>query len=766
MLYLKPPFYLIEGVAVFADHANERQFYYLPAMPHLTMIPDPVAGVDVPQIQLLKFRDGDGGGNGGFLTFEVNLGFDQARLDAIAMELKRLFRLRDDPILAPAVLEGGSVRLIILGHATGDDGKPLWDEEQQQRFVVRIDHATTPALYGDNQAIFSVELDQEGVELIEPSLLQSELMPVGIVYSLDFFALRPAFSVKVHADWNRVQTHFESSFKVDVLFSSVEIDKVVDKLIEEQVVTIEVDSFLPEGEDAGSWVGRRDQAITDFKDMVLHNFFKPSLEPMKEEKDGWDRFADTAERLALLAATGGWAGAAKFSYVQKDFTRIDQKVVNLTMNERVTVKRSIYPQATLKGLGRLLRDAEGNIDEGRFVQEVTLDDPWFTKRSLKAHALVDFDNDLVEAVNVTATYDGQPRTLRLTKAEPMVQREWNSVVTGNTMVRPVEYDYRVTFRGVDTADRPGILVSPRLSTIGDEFDIAPRGEDLYFLDDIRIAAGLLPWDRFPQVAVEVRYRDPANGVRLDETFILTKDKPEAAWKRFRLNRDVSQYEVRVTFLSMDHYDVVVDWTTTDQERLIIRDPRPLRRTLQVAAAVDWRLVAMIFVELRYADEANGLDERQTLAFFDTPEDRVPKGFSVNLADPNQRIVSYVATMVLRDNRTIVVPKSMTTGSTIVLRSDMAGHRIVTVAPPNVDFTARGIVRMEARLSYSDPENGLSFNDRFTFATPRDVSFFEFDYVSAERTGYACTVTVVLSNGLVQERDLGILSGDRLVLPSA
>ena len=106
-----------------------------------------------------------------------------------------------------------------------------------------------------------------------------------------------------------MQTHFEESFSADVLFSSTEIDKVVDKLIEEQVVKIEVDSFLPEGEDAGSWVGRRDQAINDFKDMVLENFFKPSLEPMKEEKDGWDKFADTAERLSAAGAPPA-AGAA------------------------------------------------------------------------------------------------------------------------------------------------------------------------------------------------------------------------------------------------------------------------------------------------------------------------------------------------------------------------------------------------------------------------------------------------------------------------
>jgi len=197
MLYLKPPFYMVNGVALFADHANERQFYYMPAMPHLTTTPEQINGaqVEVPQIQLLKFRGG--AGNGGFLTFEVNLGIPQPALDDIAMEVKRLFRLRDNPIMSPVILEGGTVRLIILGRASDAAGQPVLDDDQQPRFVTKIEHASSPALYGDNNAIFSVELDQEGVELIENSLVHSELMPVGVVYSLDFLALASELTAAV-----------------------------------------------------------------------------------------------------------------------------------------------------------------------------------------------------------------------------------------------------------------------------------------------------------------------------------------------------------------------------------------------------------------------------------------------------------------------------------------------------------------------------------------------------------------------------------------
>lgn len=763
MLYLKPPFHIIEGTAVFPDHADGRFFHYLPAAPHLSMAPDAVSGVSVPQIQLIKFRGG--AGNGGFLTFQVDLSLPPEAEDNIRAELARMYPGDDQIRIGPALIEDGSVRLIILGRATDAQGKPLWDPEQQPRFVVRIEHTATPALYGDNQAVFSIELDQEGVELIENSLVHSELMPIGVIYQLDFLALRPAFSVKVTADWDRVQSHFEENFKADVLFSSTEIDKEVDKLIEIQLVQIDVDSFLPEGEDAGSWVGRRDQAINQFKDMVLERFFKPSLEPTKEEKDGWVKFTDIAERLALIGATGGWGGVAKFSYIKKDLQRIDQKRANLQMNERATVRRSIYPQATLKGLGRVLRDLQGGINASRFIQSVTLDDPWFQKRKVKAFALVNFDYDDVESVNLTLTYDREPRTIRLTKAHPDGEQEWNSLLANGKMVREVPYEYQVTFREVDSGERPAILTSGKLKVEGDEFEVSPRGEALYFVDDIQIGAALLPWDRYPQVSVEVRYTDPVNGIRLGKTFMLTKDKPETTWKRFRLNSAVGDYDVRINYFADDHRDIILDWTTTDQERLVIRDPYPLRRSVQLVPAVDWRLVAMIFVEMGYYDPVNSIDEQQTLAFFDTPQDRNPKAFSVNLADSTQRLVDYTTTIVLKDNRTIMVPHSMTNGSTIILRTDMAGHRVVTVVPPRGDFTSAGIVRIEARLSYIDANAGLTFQDRLVFNKADDVGFFEFDYVSSDRANYSCLATLVLSNGLVLERDLGSLNHDRLVLPA-
>ncbi len=753
MLFLKPPFHLIEGVTVFADHAREDVFHYAPAMPKITTVFDPAVNRDIPQIQLLKFR-GEAG-TGGFLNFSVDLAVDEDRLDAVRRRLKQMHELRDDPIMSPMLFEDGTVKLLILGAASGDADA---DDEgdggaEERRFVVKADHHSKPALFGANNAIFSVELDQDGVQLVEESL-RGEMMPIGIIYSLDFFALRPAFRVKVSADWDRVQTHFEESFSANVLFSSVEIGEVVDELVEEQAVRIEVDTLLPEGEEDAGWIGHREEALADFKDMVTQAFFEPSVDPMKPEEDGWSDEMHTASQVGLLIASGGWAGAASFSYKKFDMTRIDKKSINLTMNERVTVRRSIHPQAHLSGLFRLLRDAQGEIDMSRFVTEVTLDDDWFRRRQVTAHALVDFESDQVESLNVSLDYGGRTETMRLTQQTLNDTRSWPSVLDNGAMRRGVDYDYTVSFRGVDASERPARIDSPRRTTVRDEFEVAPQNERLYFIDNIQIGAAGFPWDRYPSVGIQLRYADAANGIDLDDSFQLTAEKPEITWRRFRMDEALDAYQIRRVFHAADNRDRVIEWTELDQERLTIRNPVPKGRTVQVVPAVSWELVSMVFVELTYRDSENDVFQSETLTFMNMDQEKSPKTFAVNLVDETKRFVRYSAKILLKDNRQIEIPASDTQESVIFIRTDMTGHRVIDVRSPEEDFAAKGVARIVAELAYEDPSRGLSFADRFTFDGPGQSRFFEYDYADSSRSAYRLTQTEILTNGMSRRRELG------------
>src|SRR5262249_12440033 len=179
--------------------------------------------------------------------------------------------------------------------------------------------------------------------------LQGEMSPIGVVYSLDYLALRPAYQVHVDVDWDRVQKHLDEHFKVDVLVFSADIEKVVDSLIESRVIQIDVDTFVPEGEDTTAVLGRRDQAVNDVRDMITEAFFKPGLDPMQD--DTASNVANFIERLHDATR----APARVFTYQKVDRTRIDKKTLNVTMNERTTIKRTIYPQGHLAGLFRTLQ---------------------------------------------------------------------------------------------------------------------------------------------------------------------------------------------------------------------------------------------------------------------------------------------------------------------------------------------------------------------------------------------------------------------------
>ncbi len=762
MLYLNPPFHIIEGVSVYPDHADALQFYYLPAMPKLTTDFDPVTGQQIPQLSLIKYR-GEAG-TGGFLNFEVNLGVDDATLEEVRRQVQQLHRLRDTPRLAPVVVEDGRVRLMILGKQTPDSvvGQPgappatggTPPPSGQPQFVLKIEHYAKPALYGDNQAIFSVQLDSAGVAVIEEAL-KGEMMPVGIVYSLDFLALRPAYSVSVVADWDRVQTHFQESFGAQILFSSIQIDEVIDKLIESQAIQINVDTFIPEGDDTGGLIGRRDEAINDFKDMVLESFFEPSLDPM-QDKD--NEFIDTIERLSQIAP----AGAAMFSYKKVDVTRIDQKRLNLAMNERTTVRRSIYPQAHLKGLFRILRDSQGTVDLSRFVREVTLDDDWFKRREVTARSLVNFTNDAVDSINLTLWYGNEPRTIVLDAANSSSAVHWNSILNNRVMQREVRYSYRVNFKDVDTTERPGVLQSGDLVTTGDKFEVNPRSQGLYYLDDIQIGVtDRFPWNSYSSVEVIVRYQDAPNQINLEESFLLKSDRPEMTWKRFRLDRHLDSFNYKVIYRAVNYRDRETPWTTTSQERLTIANPTPRRRTVNVIPAVSWGLVSMIFVDLSYQDDANNIWETVSLSF--DKDTSKPQNFVLDLINPNQRLVRYSVQILLADNRLIEVPPSETLGDKIFVRADMAGHRIITVQPESVEFDTRQVARLEANLIYEDMDAGLHFADTFTFRSPTDIASFEYDYTDPRKRAYFCTVKTIFTNGMSKESALGNQGRDRLIL---
>jgi hypothetical protein len=762
MLSLKGPFQVIQGVSVLTDHEDRMQYYVLPLVPRLTTRPD-AAGRAVPQLQLIRFA-GDTA-TGGFLNFDVDLGIPEEKLEAIREELRASYKLPAPPRLAPPPIVDGSVRLMLFGSESppppgpGEKPKPApvvpATDAGAPQFVLRINQAAKPSLEGDERAAFSVALDQTGVEILDAAL-RGEMSPIGVVYSLSYVGLRPAYRVHVEADWDRVQQHLAEQTSVNSLIFSYEVDKLVDKLVEDRVIVIEADTYVAEGEEGGEAAASgKDEALDELKDMVLNTFFEPSVNPITESGS----FVDGAKRVTQLLATAGIGSL--FSRREVDTTRIDKKSLNATFSERTAVLRTIYPQGHLAGL---LSAVEAGIDPSRFTVSVKTGDDFFKRRTVRVISRADWEADRIASINVALTYGRVTKNVVLdpTTAEQTVS--WPSVMNGTVMVRDVSVSYTVGFKPAAGNGRPTTLHSVAETISGDAFEVFPR--DLYEVMSVPINVVGFPWERYPTVELDLRYRDDANRIDQSQHYLLTEQvaAQTVSEQVFLVDRSHREVEYSLVLHGSDGGQVARPSVTTTDGLIRVTDPFPRRHVLTIAApAAMFDTVERVYVDCSYDD---GGKVQQTASYDFAADRALSQTFSIELDDPENHEVTFRATLVFRDGHVVELPESVTTEKRLLLRPDMKGHRSVAVRPEPVDFAKRNLREILVETLFEDREAqpALRFADSFTLQASTDRMRFEFDYVDPARDGYRYRLTHRYLNGLSKATGWRDSQATELVVP--
>jgi hypothetical protein len=758
MLYLNPPYFVIDGVSIFPDHADKLQFYFLPMAPHLSTAKDSVSGADLPQLQLIEYEGA--AGTGGFINFDVNLGIDDDALTGVKEKLRQQAHLDDTPRLSPVSFVDGSVRLLILGHDSSDGSAPAANtpppDPAAPKFVIKIQNASKPSLFGDNQASFSVQLDQYGATVLEQAL-QGQMSPIAVIYSLDFIGLRPAFNVHLHVDWNRVQTYIDQSFHAGVLFLSTDIDKAVEKLIEDRVITIDVDTFVTDADGGKDSSGDRDRAVAEVYDMIKTTFFESSLPPPDpNHPDDWTKAKDAYMTVSEMALTGGWASVASFSKKEVDLSRTDKKVLDVNLSERTSVQRTIYPQAHLSGLLGALTTGGATLD--RFVVKVDLDNPWFQRRSIRVASHADFDGDMIDSIDVDMTYNGVVKSVSLTKANPQAAVDWSSVLSAGKMVRPVAYTYTVNFGTVDTSQRPGQLTTAQMTEIGDTIGVQPR-EALYSMTPVPIRADSLPWDRYPSVEVECRYDDDDNQVHLQASAVLTSQNPEVTWTLFLRDRSKRAFSYRLSFTLGTGGTSVTPWLTTDAGKIDVVDPFPAKSNLVIVPAVDWTVTNMVLVSVAYPNKDAPVAQK---SYIFNQSATNAQTFTADRQDPTQTSFVYDAKIISRDGHVWTIPPSVTTDSSLVIQPGMMGHQVVTVRPEQVDFPSVRVSEVDVQVRYADQKNQLSTAGSFKLAQTSDVQHFAYDYLDPS-VSPEYRADIQLANGQTRSLDWAPISNNAVTI---
>ena len=735
MLYLNPPYFVINGVSVFPDHQDPLQFYFLPLMPRLTTAHDVASNLDLPRIQLIEYEGS--AGTGGFINFDVNLGVDQDILDDVASQLRRQAHLSDLPRLSPVTFVDGTVKLLILGAespappaASMSGGRPEPSTvapatNNGPKFVLKIQNAAKPALYGDNQATFSVQLDQYGATVMEQAL-KGEMAPVAVVYSLDFIGLRPAFNVRMNIDWDRVQKYLDEQFSTNVLFFSSDVEKAVNSLIESRAITIDVDTFVADNDPSSHNLSNdRNRAVSECYELIKTNFFESSLPPTgSKQPDDWDKAVGAFRNISDMALTAGF-GSPSLSYNKTDTTRIDKKRLDFNVSERTAVQRTIYPQGHLSGLLSVLRNS--SIAADRFISKVNLDDPWFQRRQVRVKSNADFTTDSISSIDVSVKYNDVVKSVTLTEGTASGSVDWGSVVSNGAMERPVVYSYTVNFKDIDTTQRPGQLVSGEKVETSDVINIDPR-DDLYGVTVIPIRADNIPWDRYPSVEVECRYIDQANAVNLQASAVLTTQLQEVNWPLFVRDKSRLQFDYRMTYTLAAGGTNVTPWVTTGDGKIDVVDPFPSKAMLSIVPALDWNVFDQALVFAAYPNKQNPVGQQ---SYMFGKNSSTAQTFVADRRDPSLNQIYYEVRLVKRNGQLISVPGSVTTDRYLILQPDMKGHQIITIQPEKVDFGTVHLNEIDVEVRYIDDNNKLNLTKRFTLSSTKDVGTFAFDYVDPQ-----------------------------------
>jgi hypothetical protein len=188
----------------------------------------------------------------------------------------------------------------------------------------------------------------------------------------------------------------------------------------------------------------------------------------------------------------------------------------------------------------------------------------------------------------------------------------------------------------------------------------------------------------------------------------------------------------------------------------------MKRSLDVVAAVPWDKVQSVFVDLFYDDPANNISQQSSVSFSKT--DPAPKSFSVELRDPGQRRVAYEVTILFADGKMTQIPRSYTLDARVFVRSDMRGHKIVTIRPEAADFAALKIKQVTVNSKYEDLGNGLSYANQSIFTKPDSSASFEFDYVDPNQAKYSYQSSVQFTNGMSRDADWQTSDAPDVVIP--
>ncbi len=604
MLSLEPPLWNLDGIALFRDHAVSTIFYHGAPGPEIAvsggrpMFDIFAYAVDLKQSPIGGTIIPDELG-AGFLTMGAACALSDQERSSVTARLADLTGLDPARIsLYPIPYHKGSVQVIALDQmsapATGPDGTvPPADPAQpaagRPTFVEQIMGSATPDLMNDLRSVFSLALSQSGVTFLE-GLYEDGAAPVGIVYDLAFYGLRPSVQARVTADVSTIYQHFGGTAGVQYYYVRAEVDAALDKLQQDGVIKVEITSEATGDEAQKS----KDLAMSLFRDQIVQQLFRPTAPAVTPGL--------TQQQLgqALKQASGSILS------LTLQYKRTEElKTVAYDFSERAPEERHHAPQAFLP-----LLTSRQALQQA--IHPVALQNPFFETLDVlvTGPSSADFTALGIRQVEASLTY-GEPADAVTPVSEALIFRQ---DATGDKHF------------GVPRAGRPSLGYSiavaydfDRTSDItGDAFryELPPRRDtgrallinpsaDFGFLD-VELELGRAP-DGLAGATVTLSRAVATSGFTASGTFRLPAAPaagPNPHWRVRTEEPGRAQYQVACSWRFTDDASYVQPAFSSADRLLVIESPFGHTRNLLVRPNITSAAVTEVTVDIQYADPAH------------------------------------------------------------------------------------------------------------------------------------------------------------------
>lgn len=719
MLTFESPFYEIEGVVVFRDHASPTTFHYLAAPPRLSRTPE-----GKPNLLLLKYsnalettaaaprlREQLGGG---FLLFGVDCGIDPDVRLTIERKLQSLAPPDAGPVsLVPVLYSRGTVNVLALDRQMRAVGEAEAASEEKSRFVRGILGTATPSLLQDQRAIFSLALTPDAATLLEEAY-QSDLSPIGVMYELEFAGLRPALAVKAKVDMKRVYSKLEMSLKMGVdlgggggaaggsggaggaggaggggataegqgagaagtesgaggqsgaggtaaggktrVAISADLGMILEDLKESGAIELEI-VRQQEGQTVDQMETR---ALELLKETLLKEFFKPAMTAAPAQASG----ASSAASTAAAAAAAVQAATASTADTSRGRTAGGAKVeigFQLQYKKQEELREAFYdfsvvaPETRIHAPNGFFSALLEDTEREEHIRSVRLDDPFFKVLEVAVSTTGDFERIDLQKVVVDLQYGG-------------------------------------------TVDQPKVTG-----------------------------------------AVELEPGDLA-----DKFFTAFLDPDDASY-RYRLRYSFGQSDA----VAAQRHSYQTPWRTTTSRALVVHPPDDVSmlRVRVEPGPVDWDLVERIETRLSYDDEANGFHTDRTFLLGAASQ---PADWVVRLSDPSLRSYTVQNVWYMKDHSELAGEPYVEDTPHLFVK-DPFDHRLEIRVRPEVDPAT--VRRIHVEIEYSDPRNDHQVTKSIDLEGPDFMpQTVMVPVMDPRRREYTYSVTLIKTDGRAENHE--------------